>query len=434
MQQLASPGENQRGFLLQLFHTAVQSVQAATLLPAFLSEVRPDPRSGKLAVIALGKAAADMAKVACDHFGDQLFGMVVAPSGYEAPDTHFPAALSYFVAGHPTPTQASLRAGEMALRICHGLQDHDHLLALISGGGSALMAAPVEGLSLADKQAVNKALLRSGAAISEMNCVRKHLSRVKGGRLAIAARPAKVTTFVLSDVPGDDPALVASGPTVEDASGLHRARAIIAKYGLRLEAHVAAALNDPANETPRWTDRDRQRCRLKIIATARTALDAAGAQARSAGLEVIDLGDQIEGEARSLGAEHAALARAMPSSHPRLILSGGETTVTVANPAGKGGRNLEYLLALALALDGAPDIWALACDTDGIDGTDDAAGAYVSPDTLKRAAQLGLDPKAMLNQNDAYRFFAALGDLVISGPTRTNVNDFRAILIAPGTP
>lgn len=421
------PDPDQRRLLLDLFQEAVRSVQASTLLPPFL----PADTSRRYAVIAVGKAASEMARVASERLGDNLFGMVAAPRGYDIPGYAFPPSLAYFTAGHPTPTASSLQAGQTALEICEGLQEDDHLLALISGGGSALMTAPAEGLSLADKQAVNRALLLSGAAISEMNCVRKHLSRVKGGRLAIAAAPAKVTTLVLSDIPGDDPSLVASGPTVEDATSLEDARAIIARYDLRLPPHVTEALNDHGNETPRWGPSDRERCALRVIGTARTALDAAAAKATTAGLKVIDLGDQIEGEARTIGQTHAALATALPATDATVILSGGETTVTVVNPVGKGGRNLEYLLALALALDGAPNIWAIACDTDGIDGTEDAAGACVTPDTLIRAAKLGLDPRDMLSTNNAYRFFEALGDLVVSGPTRTNVNDFRAILVEP---
>ena len=419
------PDADRRGLLLSLFQAAVQSVQASTLLPPFL----PKDTSRRYAVIAVGKAAAEMAKVACERLGDNLFGMVAAPAGYDIPGHAFPPSFAYFTAGHPTPTASSLQAGQAALEICEGLTEDDHLLALISGGGSALMTAPAEGLSLADKQGVNRALLLSGAAISEMNCVRKHLSRVKGGRLAIAAAPARVTTLILSDIPGDDPSLVASGPTVEDQTSLRDVRAIVARYGLRLDPHVAAALNDPANETPHWTESDRDRCALSIIGTARTALDAAAAHAAAADLKVIDLGDEIEGEAREIGQAHATLAKALTPTEATVILSGGETTVTVVNPAGKGGRNLEYLLSLALALDGAPNIWAIACDTDGIDGTEDAAGAYVTPDTLIRAAKLGLNAQDMLSQNNAYSFFEALGDLVVPGPTRTNVNDFRAILV-----
>lgn len=413
--------------LLGLFQEAVRSVQSSTLLPPFL----PADTARRYAVIAVGKAAAEMAKVACETLGENLFGMVAAPQGYDIPGHAFPPSFAYFQAGHPTPTASSLQAGRTALEICEGLKEGDHLLALISGGGSALMSAPAEGLSLADKQGVNRALLMSGAAISEMNCVRKHLSRVKGGRLAIAAAPARVTTLVLSDIPGDDPSLVASGPTVEDRTSLEDARAIVAKYGLRLDPRVEAALQDPDNETPRWTQGDRERCALRVVGAARTALDAAAATARTAGLEVIDLGDQIEGEAREIGKAHADLAKTLSLTNATVLLSGGETTVTVVNPAGKGGRNLEYLLSLALALDGAPNIWAIACDTDGIDGTEDAAGAYVTPDTLIRAAKLGVNPRDMLFRNNAYSFFEALGDLVVSGPTRTNVNDFRAILVEP---
>ncbi len=420
--------ENPTDVLLSLFHKAVSAVQATTLLPSFL----PRRTTGRYALISVGKAGADMARVACDHLGGDLSGMVVVPPGHDIPGHSFPASLTQIIGGHPTPTDASVEAGELALRICQSLTKGDHLLALISGGGSALMASPRHGLSLEDKQGVNRALLMSGAAISEMNCVRKHLSRIKGGRLAIAAAPATVTTLVLSDVPGDDPSLVASGPTIEDDTCLERAREIVSRYRLGLPPHIEAALNDSANETPQWTPEDHQRCRLEIIGTARTALDAAMSLARVKGLSVMDLGDRIEGEARLVGETHAALARSITPSSPTVILSGGETTVTVVNRHGKGGRNLEYLLSLALELDGAPNIWALACDTDGIDGVEKAAGAHVSPTTLERAARMGLNPREMLNQNNAYLFFEALGDLVITGPTRTNVNDFRAILVEPG--
>jgi hydroxypyruvate reductase len=311
-----------------------------------------------------------------------------------------------------------------------GLTAHDQLLVLLSGGGSALMAAPAPGLTLDDKQAVTRALLRSGATIGEINCVRKHISAVKGGRLAVAAGPAKVTTLIISDVPGDDPSFVSSGPTVADETTLEMAREILARYRVEPPAGVAAALADPDNETPPADSLGLAGAETLVIATARDALAAASRKAEAMGYVVTGLGDHLQAEARHLGAGHAALARRLAADGTkRAIISGGETTVTVVNKQGRGGRNLEYLLGMAIALQGAPGIFALACDTDGIDGTDAAAGAVVLPDTLERARRHGLDPASYLARNDAYCFFEALGDLVVTGPTLTNVNDFRAILI-----
>jgi hydroxypyruvate reductase len=333
-------------------------------------------------------------------------------------------------AGHPYPDENSVRAARRALEIAYSLEAGDQLLVLLSGGGSALLAAPVEGLTLADKQAVTRLLLRSGATIEEINSVRKHLSQVKGGRLAVAAGPARVTTWMISDVPGDDPSFVSSGPTVADYSTLEEARDIFAKYRIAAPASVAAALEDPANETPAADTLGLAGGEAVIVARARDALVAAGALAARSGFAVTDLGDQLQAEARYLGASHAALSRRLAADgQRRVIISGGEATVSVTNPKGRGGRNMEYLLGLAIALAGAPGISALACDTDGIDGTEHAAGAIVVPDTLARARALGIDPAECLASNNAFLFFEALGDLVVTGPTFTNVNDFRAILI-----
>ena len=295
----------------------------------------------------------------------------------------------------------------------------------MSGGGSALLARPAPGLTLADKQTVTRALLASGATISEINCVRKHLSAIKGGRLAEAAAPARVATLVISDVPGDDPATVASGPTLADPTTLADAREVLAKYAIAPPPSITRHLSADTNETPKALATSE----VRIIARAADALGAAAARARDLGFETTVLGDDLEGEARDLAAVHAALARGRA---PSLLLSGGETTVTVGAGGGRGGRNAEYLLALALALDGDPRVHALACDTDGIDGTEDNAGAVIGPDTLSRARAQGLDARVMLDEHDAYGFFEALGDLVVTGPTRTNVNDFRAILIGAG--
>ena len=416
----------QRDRLRGLFDTAVAAVSANVAMPRKLATAR----DGRTAIIAIGKAAAPMMRAAIDQAGEPAAALLVTRHGHLG-GIPFPAMVEIIEAGHPVPDANSLIAADRALAIAHGLRAQDRLILLLSGGGSALTAAPVAGVAPEDKQAVTRALLRSGATIGEINCVRKHLSRIKGGRLALAAGPARTTTYIISDVPGDDPAFVASGPTIADDSSLADARAIVAGYALPLPPAVATALGDPANESPPADALGLAGCETLVIARARDALAAAAEAAAAEGWLVTNLGDRLQAEARHLGASHAALARRLATDGaPRAIISGGETTVTVVNPAGRGGRNLEYLLGLAIALDGDPRISALACDTDGIDGTEDAAGAMIFPDTLTRAAAAGLDPAALLAANDAYRFFAALGDLVVTGPTLTNVNDFRVILIA----
>lgn len=412
--------------LRKLFDSAVASVSAARVMPRTL----PIPQHGRLAVIAVGKAAAAMAEIALDRMPKPMATLVVSRHGHMVGKLVGRPGVELIEAGHPYPDANSIRAAEQALEIAESLEAQDHLLVLLSGGGSALLAAPTHGITLSDKQAATRALLESGATIAEINCVRKHLSRVKGGRLALAAGPAQVTTFVISDVPGDDASFVSSGPTVPDHTTLEMAREILRKYGIPTPAAVLTALEDPANETPPADSLGLAGVETIIIARARDALSAAGHEAAAAGFVVTDLGDQLQAEARHLGASHAALARRLSvDGKARAIISGGETTVTVQNPRGRGGRNLEYLLGLAIALDGAPGISALACDTDGIDGTEDAAGAMVVGDTLERAKLLGLDAAEHLRTNNAYLFFAALGDLVVTGPTRTNVNDFRVILV-----
>jgi len=410
--------EDPRRLLRDLFDTAVHAVSAEGCLPAALDGWQCE---GRTLVIAVGKAAAAMAAVAAARLPGTVSGLVVAPPGHHGAPHLLPEAFETIEAGHPVPNSGSLAAAERALALARELGPKDRLLALISGGGSALLALPAASIGLVEKAAVTRALLRSGAAIGEMNIVRKHLSRIKGGRLAHAAAPAMVTTLLISDIPGDDPAMIASGPTVGDSTSLADARRILDRYVPDAPSDVRAALADPANETPDIAASD-----VRIVARAADAFTATAQVAAARGLKVVLLGDDLEGEARSLGAEHAALAR--QADEPQLILSGGETIVRVVNRAGRGGRNVEYLLGLALALDGAPGIWALACDTDGIDGTEDNAGALLTPDSLARARALGLDPQEMLDTNRAYDFFAALGDLVVTGPTRTNVNDFRAIL------
>jgi len=412
--------------LRSLFDHAIGAVSPARVMPRIL----PAPQLGKVGLIAVGKAAASMAEVALDRIPQPSATLVVTRHGHLTDTIAARQGVEIVEAGHPYPDAQSIRAADRALKIAESLEAQDHLLVLLSGGGSALLAAPADGLSLSDKQATTRALLESGATIAEINCVRKHLSRIKGGRLALAAGPARVTTLIISDVPGDDPSFVSSGPTVADHTTLEMARDILRKYAVPMPTAVLTALENPANETPPADSLGLAGVETQIIARARDALTAAGKQATAAGYVVTDLGDQLQAEARHLGASHAALARRLSvDGKPRAIISGGETTVAVQNREGKGGRNLEYLLGLAIALDGAPGISALACDTDGIDGTEDAAGAVVVEDTLERARALGLDPAEYLRTNNAYVFFESLGDLVITGPTRTNVNDFRVILI-----
>ncbi|GAB4136046.1 MAG: glycerate kinase [Sphingomonadales bacterium] len=417
--------EDQRARLLEFFKNAVSAVSAENAMPRQL----PHAAHGRTRLIAVGKAAAAMTRIALDRIDGPVDGLVVTRYGHLEPAHRLPEAIEVIEAGHPVPDDESVRAAMRALAMAGELDAKDHLLVLLSGGGSALLAAPVSGISLADKQNITRSLLLSGATISEINCVRKHLSRVKGGRLAAAAGPAHVTTFIISDVPGDDPSFVSSGPTVPDMTTLEMAREIIRRYGIAPSPAVAAALNDPANETPPVDTLGLAGSETVVIARARDALASAAKLAAGMGYEVTNLGDHLQSEARYLGAGHAALARRLKSNDaPRAIISGGEATVAVANKGGRGGRNLEYLLGMAIALDGAPGIYALACDTDGLDGTEDNAGAYVLPDSLARARALGLDPQAYLERNDSYRFFEALGDLIITGPTLTNVNDFRVIL------
>jgi len=404
--------------LRDLFRAAVAAADPAIVLPRHLCP----PPPGRTVVVGAGKAAASMAEALEAHWRGPLGGIVVTRYGHARPCR----AIEVVEAAHPVPDAAGERAAARILEAVRGLGADDLVLCLISGGGSALLSLPAPGLRLADKQAINGQLLRSGAAISEMNCLRKHLSAIKGGRLAAAAAPARVLTLAISDVPGDDPAIIASGPTVGDATTLADARRVLEKYAIDPGPAIAAALQDPANETPKPGDPRLANAETVLIATPMLALEAAAGRARAAGLEAHILGDAIEGEAREVAAAHARQALAAPGRC--VLLSGGETTVTLKG-AGRGGRNAEYTLALALALDGAPGISAIACDTDGIDGSEDNAGAVLSPDTLERARALGLDAAAMLADNDAYGFFAALGDLVMTGPTLTNVNDFRAILV-----
>ena len=416
--------------LRAIFDEAVAGVSAESALRG-APELTPGP--GRNVVIALGKAAAAMAAIAARRFDGRAEGLVITRRGHSGPPHASPPGFRVIEAGHPVPDDQSIEAARAALDLVGSLTARDRVFALVSGGGSALMTLPVAGVSLADKQATTQMLLRSGATIAEINSVRKHLSAVKGGRLAVAAAPAHVTTLIISDVPGDDPSFVASGPTVADHTTLAMAREVVERYRIEAPASVRAALDRPENETPPADALGLAGGDVRLVAVARDALAAASRLVRAQGYAVTDLGDHLQAEARHLGAGHAALARRLSADgRPRVILSGGETTVRVINPNGRGGRNLEYLLGLTLALDGAPRIHAIACDTDGVDGTENNAGGIIGPDTLARAAAIGLDARAALASNTAYDFFAALGDLVVTGPTRTNVNDLRAILIEAG--
>jgi len=411
---------NPRELLRALFDAAVAAADPARIVPAHL----PAPPAGRTVVVGAGKAAAAMARAVEDHWPGPLSGLVVTRYGHGVPCRR----IGVVEAGHPLPDGAGRDAAARILAMAGALGPDDLLLCLWSGGGSALLVQPAPGIALDDKQALTRQLLRSGAAIGEMNCVRKHLSAIKGGRLAAAAFPARAVALVISDVPGDDPATVASGPTVADPTTVAAARAALDRYRIDVPDAIRRHLAGPDAETPKPGDPRLARSAVRVIATARDALDAAAAAARAARFAPTVLGDDLEGEASELARAHARLAFAAP--RPGVILSGGETTETVGSAGGRGGRNGEYLLALALALDGAAGVHALACDTDGIDGSEDNAGAAIGPDTLARAAAAGLDPAAVLRDHDSYRLFAALGDLVVTGPTHTNVNDFRAILLA----
>jgi len=416
-----------RKLLLGMFHAAVGAALPAKCLPPHLP---PRPK-GRVIVVGAGKAGGSMAKAVEDHWDGPLEGLVVTRYGHGVPCKR----IEIIEASHPVPDAAGEEAAKRILALVQGLSADDLVLCLISGGGSALLGMPAEGLKLADKQSINKALLKSGATISEMNCVRRHLSAIKGGRLAAAAAPARVVTLMISDVPGDDPSVIASGPTVADPTTSADALAILQKYAIEVPDSVRAHLALPKAETLKPGDPRLATVTNIMIATPQLALEAAAMAARRVGLNPLILANDIEGEARDVGYVHAAIARqvcgfAQPAPPPCALISGGETSVTLKG-SGLGGRNTEFLLALGIALDGHPNIFALAADTDGIDGSEDNAGALLFPDSLSRAAKLGMPAKAMLANNDPYAFFSALGDLVVTGPTLTNVNDFRAILILP---
>lgn len=407
-----------RDLLRTLCDAAIEAAQPALCLPSHL----PPVPGGRTIVVGAGKASAAMAAAVEANWRGRLEGLVLTRYGHGCECKH----IEIVEASHPVPDQAGFDAAARIYEMVQNLSPDDLVLCLISGGGSALLTAPAGGITLQEKQAVNKALLACGAPIAEMNCLRKHLSAIKGGRLAASAHPAKVVSLLISDVPGDDPSTVASGPTVADPTTRADALNILAKYNLDVAPSVRAFLATDAAETPKPGDIRLQNAETRMIATPRMSIDAAARIASEHGYRVIDLGDDLEGEARHIGATHAGIA--LETSGPAIIMSGGETTVTLKGK-GRGGRNAEYALALAIGLNGADNISAVAIDTDGIDGSQDNAGARVLTDVLARARNKGIDAYAMLADNDAYGFFAATGDLVMTGPTLTNVNDFRAIIV-----
>jgi hydroxypyruvate reductase len=413
-----------------MFDAAVAAADPAKIVPRNL----PDPPRGKTVVVGAGKASAAMARAFEQSWKGDLSGLVVTRYGHAVPCER----IEIVEAAHPVPDIAGEKGARRILKSVSGLGPDDLVVALISGGGSALLAAPAPGLTLADEQAVNRALLASGASIEEMNCVRKHLSAIKGGRLAAAAYPARVVTLLISDVPGDDPAVIASGPTVPDPTSFADATRILKKYGISEPRAVIVHIDAARDETPKPGDPRLARSEIRLIAAPQASLLAAAQVALVHKVVPVILGDAIEGEAREVARVMAGIARQVVRYHqpvppPCVLLSGGETTVTVRGK-GRGGRNVEFLLALAVALGGLPNVWAIAADTDGIDGAEEVAGAIVSPSTLCRAAESGIRASDRLADNDGHSFFEAIGDQVITGPTLTNVNDFRAILVSASPP
>ncbi len=436
------PGPSQAtAFLRGLYQAAVERALPQHILQHFLPQA-PSAGRGRTLVLGAGKAGGAMAH-ALERLWPQdlpLSGLVVTRYHHTPPEREgLTGRIEVVEAAHPVPDQAGLQAAERILALTQGLTADDLVVCLISGGGSALLTLPAEGLTLADKQAINRGLLESGANIHEMNCVRKHLSRIKGGRLAAACAPARVVTLTISDVPGDDPSVIASGPTVPDATTCADALAILDRYAISISPEVREALQSGRYESPKPSEPLWSRCSVQMVATPLQSLEAAAALAERAGLRAYILSDEMEGESREVGRVQAALARASarglgPFTKPCVLLSGGETTVRVQAPKagatrGRGGRAGEFCMGLALGLQEQTGVWALAADTDGIDGVEDNAGALVTPDTLARARSLGLSLTDHLDRNDAVGFFEPLGDLVVTGPTFTNVNDFRAVLI-----
>ena len=406
-------------FLDDLMRAAIAAANPLEVVPPHL----PSPPKGRTVVLGAGKASAAMAKAVEENWRGELSGLIVTRYGFSVPCDR----IDIVEAAHPVPDMAGREAASRILAMAQNLGPDDMCLALMSGGASALLAKPPAGISFEDKQEVNRLLLRSGANITEMNTVRKHISAVKGGHLARAVQPAQLVTLLISDVPGDDPGVIGSGPTAPDPTTFADAREVVDKYGIDLPASVRDHLSRGAEETPEADDPAFTDAEQRMVARPQVSLDAAAAVGFSAEVEVITLSDCLEGEARDVAREHAAMVQA-GDGRPRLYLSGGELTVTMRGN-GRGGPNAEYMLALALALDSDPRIHALAIDTDGIDGSEDNAGARITPDTLNRARVAGLDAKAHLADNDSYGFFACIDDLVMTGPTFTNVNDFRALLV-----
>ena len=435
--QTPSPHDDPRAFLRALFDAAVAQALPGASLATFL----PAPPRGRTLVLGAGKAGGAMAAALDAAWPAEapMTGLVVTrydsvPPAFAAAQARGTTRIQVVQAAHPVPDEAGRRAAARILKLARGLSADDLVVCLMSGGASSLLALPAPGVTLEEKQAINGALLKSGAAIDEMNCVRKHLSAIKGGRLAAACAPARVVSLLVSDVPGDSPSVIGSGPTVPDPTTCADALAVLERHAIAVPARIRADLESGALETPKPGDATFANHEVHLVATPQQSLDAAAALARSAGLGAHVLGDDLEGESREVGKVHAALARQIarrgqPFARPCVALSGGETTVTVKQKGGRGGRASEFLLGCALALQGERDVWALAADTDGIDGVETNAGAFATPDTLERARHLGLSGRDHLDRNDAYSFFAGLGDLLVTGPTFTNVNDFRAILI-----
>jgi hydroxypyruvate reductase len=414
-----------RELLRKMFDAAVAAAQPELCIPGYL----PQAPQGRVIVIGAGKASAAMARAVERHWNAKLEGLVVTRYGYAVSCER----VEIVEAAHPVPDAAGEAAARRMLELVRGLTPDDLVLCLISGGGSSLLPLPGPGLTLADKQGVNRALLSSGATIAEMNCVRRHLSAIKGGRLAAACHPARVVNLVISDVPGDDPTNIASGPTVADPTTCADAMAIVRRYSIDVPQRVLDLLSSGAGETLKPGDVRLPEIETHLIATPQLALEAAAQVAAANGFVAHILGDAIEGEARDVGLVMAGIAtqvarRGQPFAPPCVLLSGGETTVTVCGK-GRGGRNVEFLLSLGIALKGEPGVYAVAGDTDGVDGQEEIAGAFLAPDTLERAWAQGINPRASLDNNDGHSFFQALGDSLVTGPTLTNVNDFRAILV-----
>lgn len=418
--------QNPRELLRKMFAAAIAAAQPELCIPRYI----PAPPKGRLIVIGAGKASAAMARAVENCWPTPLEGLVVTRYGYAVPCKH----IEIVEAAHPVPDEAGLLASRRMLELVSNLTADDLVLCLISGGGSSLLPLPAATLTLEDKQSINRSLLRSGATITEMNCVRRHLSAIKGGRLAAACRPARVVNLIISDVPGDDPVDIASGPTVADSTTCSDALAILRRYAIDVPSRVMALLTSGAGESIKPGDVRLPEIETHLVATPQMALEAAAAVAHRSGVACHILSDSIEGEARDVGRVLGGIAlqvkrRGQPFKTPCVLLSGGESTVTVKGN-GRGGRNVEYLLSLAMTLQGEPGIHALAADTDGVDGLEEIAGACLAPDTLARAWAQGINPADSLDRNDGHGFFGALGDSIMTGPTLTNVNDFRAILVA----